>query len=164
MTTIAADRRSMSADVQVSIDGAKYHADKICQIGDSIVGAGGDAANCNKFMDWFRLGKPTEKPELSFEDDKTFIALELNPRGLFVYNDITEPDRLLDKYYAIGSGGSAALVAMILGKSPADAVRLAHRVDSSTGAHVTTMSLPRTEKRPRKTKAKAPAEIKGTDA
>jgi len=165
MTTICANRKTMAADTQVSMDGAKYHAVKIFRIGDSIIGAAGNAANCNIFIEWFRLGKPTEKPELTGEDDdKNVTALELNPRGLFVYNGITEPDTLTDKFYAIGSGGSLALAGMDVGKSPADAVRLAHRHDPGTGAAVTEMSLPSAEKRPRKTKAKAPAEIKGTDA
>lgn len=68
--------------------------------------------------------------------------------GLLVYPDgqVMQLDKdgwihLKAPYYAIGTGALAALVAMRLGKSAVDAVRLAGEFDASTGGRIQTVRL-----------------------
>lgn len=129
MTTIAASRREMAGDSRVACGSVFYNSDKIFRIGDSFVGVCGDADNTTKFLSWFRRECPGDESTLTLDDDHTFAGLVLNSRGLFHYSNCCEPDHIKDKFYAIGCGADIAITAMTLGKSPAEAVRIACRID-----------------------------------
>jgi hypothetical protein len=135
----------MSADRKIS--GYNYTTPKIQIIGDSIVGVAGLVTATNKFFTWFRSGCPVEGApdlvELDKDNDTPFEALVLNRRGLFIYNEACEPDKVVESNMAIGTGGQIAVYCMrVRGMSPAAAVREASRVESShTGPKVDTIQL-----------------------
>jgi len=142
MTTIAANLKEMSGDSRVTIGSIFYHADKIFRIGDSIVGVCGDAGLTTKFLAWFRKECPSDEVSMTLDDEHQFNALVLNARGLFLYSDCSEPDRLHDKFFAIGAGADIALAAMVLGKNPTEAVQLACKLNpTNSGLPVKTLTL-----------------------
>jgi hypothetical protein len=135
----------MSADRKIS--GYNYTTPKIQIIGDSIVGVAGLVTATNKFFTWFRAGCPAdgapELVELDKENDSPFSALVLNRRGLFIYNEACEPDKVVEANMAIGTGGDVAVYCMrIRGMSPAAAVREAARLEAAlTGPKVDSIPL-----------------------
>lgn len=160
MTTIAANLKEMAGDSKVTVGAIAYHADKVYRIGDSIIGVCGDANNTTKFLAWFRKECPSDEVAMTLDDDHEFGALVLNQRGLFYYSDCVEPDRLQDKYFAIGAGADIALTAMHLGKSPTEAVQLACKLNVHSGPPVKTLIL-HTAKKARTMKAKTALPPKG---
>jgi hypothetical protein len=141
MTTIAANLECMAADTRVSIDGsAHYHTTKLFRVGDSIFGTAGDGMMCLVMIDWLR-GKDRKRSTLyanwtEHTERSACWLLELNPKGLFVWDGWGIPEPLIDKRYAIGSGQVAALRGMDLGQSPEDAVKAAPDYDQYSGAPV----------------------------
>jgi hypothetical protein len=147
MTTIAANRKSMSGDSRVSGGGPIYYADKIFRIGDSIVGVAGDAKHTTKFLAWFRTECPPTDEKLELGETDSFCALVLNSRGLFYYFDLCEPDHLHNKFYAVGSGSLSAMADMRAGKTTEQAVRGAMEFDEQTGGRVKTLTLGPTKRK-----------------
>ena len=142
MTTIAANRREMAADSCTSWDSEFFlSSDKIQIIGKSIVGVSGHTPSIAKFLQWFRAGKGVDVPEFPEDDEKSFVALELNESGLFVYADACVGQPLVDAFAAIGSGGSAAKAALICGKSPRQAVEIAADCDKNTRPPIQRVTL-----------------------
>lgn len=137
MTTIAANRKCMAADRKVTDDNGRRTAKKIVRIGDAIVGCAGSSGACNKFIRYLEV-KATcaddEEADLpDFEKDDELSALILTPEGLFtVATKDCELEEVLDPFYAIGSGGMAALAAMHLGLEPPEAVEIACKVDAAS--------------------------------
>lgn len=131
----------MSADTRVSGGGSMYHTVKIHRIRDCLVGMAGDVALTTKFLAWFRKECPSDELPINNEENKSFCAIVLTPKGLYYYADCCEPDKLKESTYAIGTGAQAAMVAMHLGKTPAQAVREAMRVDENTGGEITELHL-----------------------
>ena len=160
MTVIAASLREMAGDSRVTVGSIFYTSDKIFRIGQSLVGVAGDANLTTKWLAWFRRECPADEVGMTLDDDHTFNALVLNVSGLFVYGDCTEPDKLHDKYFAIGVGSDIAMAAMALGKTPAEAVKLACRLDPMhCGLPVKEMLLHPGPLKPRARRAR-PAQIR----
>lgn len=157
MTTIAANRKVMAADSRITGGIPICYCDKIFRIRDSLVGVCGDNAFTTKWLEWFRREMPPVESLMDIEEEKEFLALELNANGLWLYTNTCEPDGLHDKFYSIGSGAMSAMAAMHLGKSPADAVRVAALYDEGTGGRVKELTVlpPRKEKPKREKKLKA---------
>lgn len=138
MTTIVANRRCMAADRQVTEDGISYNCVKIQVIDGKIVGTAGDVHRTNKFLQWIRQGQPKDATSVMDGEDPNFAALVLDKTGIYRYADLTEPDKITDKFAAIGSGGPAAKSVMTspLNYTPARAVYHAMKVDPFTGGGV----------------------------
>ncbi len=140
MTTIAASRTEMAADSKCTNGNQSFKTRKLYRIGDAIVGAAGNDGGINKFLEWIRAGDPDlETPKFAKDDE--LEALVLTPAGLFSYGTSCAPDEVLDEFYAIGSGGNAALAAMHLGCSPSAAVEVACKVDNGSGLPVQAFAL-----------------------
>lgn len=158
MTVIAANRREIAGDSRVACGAIFYNSDKVFRIGDSLLGVCGDANYTTRFLEWFRKECPPDEAGLTLDDEHTFAALVLNPRGLFHYADLAPPDHLHDRFFAIGAGADVAMAAMAMGKSPADAVRLACRLNPmACGLPVKVLQLPTGKAK----KAKSPLPPKG---
>lgn len=141
MTTIAVNLKSMAGDSKVAGSGSIYHCDKVFRIGDSLVGVAGNVQNTTKFLAWFRKECPPDEVAMDLSDDKTFEAVVVNADGIFYYADCVEPDKLHEKFFAIGSGAMAAMAAMLVGKSPAEAVKIAAKLDHNTGGPIKVLEL-----------------------
>jgi ATP-dependent protease HslVU (ClpYQ) peptidase subunit len=158
MTTIAANRKVMASDSLVTGGVPMCHCDKVFRIRDSLVGVCGDNAFTTKWLEWFRREMPPVEELMDISEEKNFLAMELNAKGLWMYTNTCEPDALHDKFYAIGSGSHAAMAAMHLGKSPSEAVRIAAMCDEATGGKTREMSLlpPHKERAVKKEKKPVP--------
>ena len=137
----------MAADTRVSVGDVCFPGTKIFRIGEAVVGIAGEGIAMMKFMYWAMAGFQAEAlPEVS-KDDGEFSALVLNKDGLFAYDDSFWPEKIRRDFHAIGSGGAAALAAMMLGQSAANAVGIACQIDLNSGPPIDTLKLVETKRR-----------------
>lgn len=142
MTTIAANKTEMAADskitMEASTDTRHFTTSKMVVKDGDILGAAGDSHWGELFFKWY--GSRKKKPQ--FPKDADFEALVLTKDGkLFHYDETLARNSVNDNYFAIGSGGMAALAGLHLGLDPTAAVDLASRVDPYTGPPVITIRL-----------------------
>lgn len=139
----------MASDSLVSVDSASFHSPKIFVVSDYIIGVAGHSSRTNRFLDWFREGQPVGMSEP--DDGTELAALVLDASGLYYYTGCYTPDLIEDPFFAIGSGAHAALAALHLGQTPAEAVALACRIDLHSGGPIKNVGLDIIgTKRPRK--------------
>ena len=139
MTTIVATMEVMGADTMVFSDskGMMYPASKLRRLGKKgIVGAAGDGGDCVRFMDWAATGfDPKKKPKFSTgagEEDESILLL-LNEEGIHLMaTSDPYPELIAKDYYAIGSGGKAAMGALAHGASIDEALEIASSIDPYT--------------------------------
>jgi hypothetical protein len=161
MTTIAANLRSMAGDTRVTGNMPMCYCEKIFRIRDSLVGVCGGNAYTTQWLEWFRREMPPVETLLDIDEDvdeKSFCGLVLDEKGLWLYTNMCEPDKLLDKFYAIGTGSMVACESMRRGDTPAQAVHAAARWDEGTGGKVTELHLIKHQKE-RKRKSPKPAKL-----
>ncbi len=139
MTTIAADARTgiMVCDSRTQIDGTWWSSTKVVRIGDCLVGGAGDSGAIRRFYKWFQAGKKTPLPKIP----DNFCALTLCATGLEYWSSTLIPEPIERGYHAIGSGGNAALGAMMAGADCEQAVKIACLIDTHTGGDVISHSL-----------------------
>lgn len=147
MTTIAVSVTLgiMASDSQVTVEskGITYPATKIVRKGAMLIGAAGHAGDCTRFLKWAQGKFQDKEPKWAeTEDEDKVIGIILDKNGISIWNDgDPEPERIEAETFAIGSGGKAARVAMLLGKTPEEAVVLACQVDPYSAAPVQTLKL-----------------------
>jgi hypothetical protein len=155
MTTIAFRDGIMAADSQVTVDseggGArKFRCEKLYRVKvrngrktvPALVGLAGGSYDGLAFLDWL-MGADPEPPTRLIEGEADFTALVLNKFGLFEYDKWCRPERVLEKFYAVGSGAKAALGAMHMGASATCAVAIACKIDPYSAPPIVSMSLKR---------------------
>lgn len=131
MTTIVGTPDCLVADSSCNDGDQRWEVEKVERIGDALYATAGKAADGEKFYAWIRRGKRGRKPEV----DEGFDALALSKGGLFLYDQEMVPMKLPNPH-AIGTGGKAARVAMMCGKTPVEAAELACLVDSDSAGPV----------------------------
>lgn len=142
MTTICASRLhgEMAADTQVNFGSSTFPSKKIFSFGATLAGAAGASIDCSAFMAWVESGMdPDARPEM--DDGDEFQALVLTHEGLFFFEGDCCPLKIERDYHAIGTGGEAALAALMCNKTPRRAVEIAAKIDSGTGGPVTVLKL-----------------------
>jgi ATP-dependent protease HslVU (ClpYQ) peptidase subunit len=150
MTTVCANLKEMAADSACCGDGAVALVTKLHRIGDSIFGEAGGAFEALLIIEWLK-GKRDRRllnkmPE-AFDRDSILI-LELAPDGLALWNGWGVRMKIKNEFYAIGSGGMSAVMALKQGKTPAEAVTMVPEFDEYTRGPVDVLKLQ--PKRPRK--------------
>src|SRR3990167_7798698 len=145
VTTIAANVEMMASDSRVSVGGGTaYPTEKIRRVKKMIVGACGHGGYCSRFLEWAArdFKDPRPKWHCKASDDSSILAMVLKADGLYAFSqDDPEPEKINAPFFAIGSGGKAARVAMLLGKTPEEAVDLACAVDGFSGLPVQVLRL-----------------------
>ena len=107
-----------------------------------ILGFAGESMPSLLFLDWYGSGK--ESPRQVFLDGSAdFAVLILTRDGLFEADGYCRPERVLEPFYAIGSGAKAAWGAMHAGASARKAVAIACKIDPYSAPPITFMSLQR---------------------
>lgn len=146
----------MVADSKVTDDDGElptYSAAKIIRFSGGIAGASGEGGNCMRFLEWAKGDFAPPQPK--FSDDK-FTGLILNNDGLFIFiPSFPTAEKLTgegSKFYAIGSGGELARLAMRLGCDPKKAVLLACEYDESSAPPLQVLRL----RKPKSKRAKQP--------
>jgi len=137
VTTIAVKGKTMACDSQIS-DGYSICTRKIIKKGNCIVGWAGDWIAGEYFSDYY-LGDQEEKPERDSGDDVELLVLKKS--GIYLVDSRFREVRICGKHYAIGSGDQAAMVAMNMGATAAEAIKEAIKVDKWTGGKVRSLSL-----------------------
>lgn len=139
MTTIAAHGSEMAADTQCTSDYIG-RVRKIHKLPDgTLVGGAGVQASVFAAIAWLYAGRQGEAPDIENSG-----LLFLRPDGSIWLADGRWPEfPVMGDHYAIGSGATAAMVAMHLGKSAAQAVRIAALFDDGTSAPIHTLKLPK---------------------
>lgn len=140
MTTIAANLECMAADQRLTGDGPVARTRKIRRIGDSLFAGAGNWTVALILLEWLEKDAKRDRFRLHRqipEDYRHDIeVLELSPAGLAVWDGWGTRIVLLDKFFAIGSGGMSAMQAIKRGLSPEDAVSETFSLDEASGGTV----------------------------
>lgn len=140
MTTIAANHEVMASDSKITMetktDARTYTASKLVVKMGSIIGTAGSVDLCDKFIAWYG----TKKKKPNFPKDADFEGLVLTHEGTLIHFDETLARNVVrDGFFAVGSGGHAALAVLHLGHDPIRAVEIACLVDPFSGPPVQVM-------------------------
>jgi len=140
MTTIAYRDGVLASDSLVTLGDTKVHGSyqKIKRVGDYLVGTAGSVAFCQKFIDWMTCADEEEPPP---EGAYSAILIDKNGKVREIENGNLLPAPRGAKFFAIGSGGPLAIAAMYAGASAVDAVKIAAKIDTSTGLPVKKLTL-----------------------
>ena len=155
MTTIAFCAGILAADSRVTVDseagGTRIF---ICQklyrktvkidgqTEEVILATAGESAPGELFTEWFGTGKDvTEMRDTFVLGEADFEVLVLKHDGLFEVDKYCHLSRILNKFYAVGSGAKAAMGAMHMGASAKKAVEIACKIDPYSAPPIYTMSL-----------------------
>jgi hypothetical protein len=137
MTCIATDGQTLSADGRQTADGliVSDKAIKLFHAKDgSAVGIAGNCASAVLARQWFEAGEDFGTiPKL---EDKDFAALILRTDGRVQWMGVSFAAVDYEVPAAIGSGDEVAIGAMLAGKSPAEAVRIAATRVMSVGGSI----------------------------
>lgn len=118
-------------------DSRNFTASKLVVKDGDILGTAGTVDYCERFIAWYG----TKKKRPQFPKDAEFEALVLTGDGRLIHYDETLARCVLrDPFFAVGSGGHAALAALHLGCSPVRAVEVACLVDPFSGPPVQVIS------------------------
>lgn len=144
MTTIAVRNGIMAADSRVTHDSEAggtrlFRTEKVFRKGKVLIGLAGESEPGLIFLDWYGTGK--EPPSILIAGDADFTALVLTRRGLYEYGKYCRPEKVLEPFYAIGSGCKAALGAMHMGANAQTAVRIACKIDPYSAPPIVVMPL-----------------------
>lgn len=144
MTTIVISRKHacMASDSRMTGYHAYVSSRKIERIGESLYGGCGDAEAIEVFFEWARGGKiKKNKPKWGDDNVPEFEVVELSPTGLFIWSTRFVPIPVDADFWAVGSGGMAAMGALHCGKTPEEAVEIAKLCDEYSGGAVVVYPL-----------------------
>lgn len=141
MTTIAYDGHTLASDSQVGDDVTKdpYGVKKIWKVGEFIIGCYGRYTSAIRFVDWVKSGMPDDARPSGLGDFGA-IVIKSGKRPVF-YEDGVTPISLRGPLATGGSGGHYAMAAMLAGATAPEAVKIACRLDPSSGGAVQKLSF-----------------------
>ena len=149
MTTIAYRDNVLAADSQVTIESEaggsrtftceKLYRRSIAGV-DTIIGLAGGSTDGLVFLDWLESGERAPSHRL-IEGGADFTALVLDAKGLWEYDQWCRKERVVRRFYAVGSGSKAALGALHMGADARRAVQVACKIDTYSLGPVKVMAL-----------------------
>jgi ATP-dependent protease HslVU (ClpYQ) peptidase subunit len=161
VTTIAVDTvlGCMAADTRCSDEsGISYPVQKIFRIGESLFGTAGLASMGLVMIEWLKTSRNRQQLYKQWSEENYYREeiwlIELNPKGIFLWDGWGVPERVLLEKFAIGSGNKAANALLNKGFSPEDAVRGAIDCDIYTKDPVHVEWLLPPELAPKRTRRK----------
>jgi hypothetical protein len=136
----------MAADTQCTGD-YLMRVQKIFRLPDGgIVGMAGSPTRGFAAVKWLLEGEQGDAPKF-----KGSCVLILRPDGALYYADDEFPAvPILDRMAAIGSGSTAAMLAMTRGASAAEAVKQSAKIDPYTSEPIQMLALERKPRRRRR--------------
>lgn len=140
MTTLAFRSGTLAADSRTTTGGTidPGLSKKVRRLADGrLVGTTGQSAEALRFVRWLEAGADGDAPALH---DSRVVIVETDGR-IFVHEAEGWYPAAGSDFYAWGSGAAAALGALHVGASAAEAVRAATFVDPSSGGPVQALSL-----------------------
>lgn len=140
MTTIATDGYSMAGDGRSTRGDAISGGDrkKVYKLSDgSLIGAAGRTRDAERAIR--ALTANPAKPE---EVRGDYTLMRLYPDGsIWVHEDTLTAPIKVQPPFAIGSGWTPALGAMMAGATSREAVKIASKIDVHTGGKITSYSI-----------------------
>lgn len=134
MTTVACNRHTMACDSYLTDGNTIQSVRKVFKRKGHLVGIAGDYAECMEFVRWWLKGKHERGYTGTMEEVEVLI---LTSSGKILhYSGCSNPFELDDQFAAIGSGATAAMGALHVGATPAQAVTAASKVDVNTGGKI----------------------------
>lgn len=137
MTTIAVDldRQAMASDSRCTSGDPDFATKKIYKAKDgTLIGYAGTVVDGIRFCEWIQAG--ADRSALPTFNEADFSALTLNKDGCLTWDYNCVPMEMRSRFYAIGSGGMAAMTAHFLGYTLEDSVDIACQIDSKSGAPI----------------------------
>lgn len=133
MTTIAADARSgvMVSDSRASDSTTWFPMTKVHRIDGELIGCAGDLKDIATWLKWMRAGKKGVAPKVA-----NFEGLLLRSDGVYEVTSDGHVQIIERGFHAVGSGGHAAMAALILGHDIKEAVETACMVDAQSGGDI----------------------------
>lgn len=119
------------------------NATKIFRIKGSLIGVAGSCALTQKLINHLKESQRDPVAELSYIST-TFDGINvliLNKGGMWGYDGQGHPYPIKEKASACGSGYIPATAALMCGKSPQDAVRIAIKLDTKSGGRMKYVKL-----------------------
>lgn len=138
MTTIVASVKEgvMVSDSRCTGGETWVPMTKVLRIGDGLFGFAGSINERDKWLKWHRSGRRGARPKL-----ENFVALHLKPDGLYEIS-ADGLEMLIERgFHAVGSGGAAALGAMLAGSEAKKAVEIACQIDTGSGGDICVFNL-----------------------
>jgi hypothetical protein len=132
MTTVAVRDNTMVCDSRM-VGGFIGRSHKVLRGESILVGWCGDAVAGYAFAEHV-AGLAEEKPHNGGDDSIDLLVLKKNK--IWLVDNRLRWLPIPQKYYAIGSGSQAAMVAMHMGATAKEAVEMAKLVDECTGGRV----------------------------
>lgn len=145
MTTIAYRDGVMAGDRRVTEDSlVAFEMRKVFKrkSDGALVGGVGNTTILQRYVDWFLDGERGFKPNMGLTKDDETCVIVARPSGKVEYHDRNGIQPILGKFFAIGSGASAALGALEMGATARQAVRVASKYDTNTGNGFHVVELP----------------------
>lgn len=152
VTTVVYRDGVMAADSRATIEteagGARmYRCEKLYRkiVGtgrkrhEVLLGVAGEATPALLFVDWYGSDKPP--PQIFADMVSDFSVLIYSKHGLFEADAYCRPERILERFWAIGSGAKAALGALHMNASARQACSVACKIDPYSGIPITWMEL-----------------------
>jgi ATP-dependent protease HslVU (ClpYQ) peptidase subunit len=146
MTVIAYRDGVIAADSRVTVEGKESgirffdSSVKLFRKDGCIIATAGASAPGIVFTRWY--GSRSKKPPEAITDQKSeWTCLVLDKTGLWEWDSSLEPEQVLEKFYAIGTGCKAALGAMYMNATAVEAVQIACMIDPNCGGPVQSMTM-----------------------
>jgi hypothetical protein len=144
VTTIVYKDKTLASDTRLSSDENPYHyadCQKIKRVKGWLIGASGGWGSTEYYMRKFSPDYITGAMA-GIPKDEDFTALAISPEGKIYYVEDDGVFGVLDaEYTAIGSGEKVAMVAMDMGATAKQAIKIAMKYDNHTGGKIQTLRL-----------------------
>lgn len=145
MTTIAYDGYTLAADRMADGGGMARSVSKLYPVPGGWVAISGRLCVGLEVLEWIRAGRnPATFPAAQRGEDPAYVLLIEADGVPRLFEGGPFPLEFQDRLFAMGSGREYALAAMDLGRSPAEAVRLAAKYDPYTNEVVDEVRIVRT--------------------
>ena len=142
MTIIAWDGKTLAADKASTSVGYARTVTKIFRVPEGLVGFAGCAEHAMQLLEWFMASRPSGEFPKRAKDEECAGALFIGNDGVcWGYGATPYPERVEERFDAIGCGRDYALAAMHLGHDARHAVEVACALDVNCGKGIDTLSL-----------------------
>ncbi len=141
MTTLATDGITLAADGQISCGDLieDLNRQKVFRLNDgTAIAFAGCLHSAVRFMEWVQSGSPQDLvPSLA----ENFGAIRINGTSTVLSYDNSCHAIQMPTPYAEGTGKHLALGAMLAGKTPVEAVKIAAQRDMWTGGKIRSVTV-----------------------
>jgi ATP-dependent protease HslVU (ClpYQ) peptidase subunit len=148
MTTIIADskRKIMVSDSKCTYGDTHFRMQKIYQMPDgTLIGFSGSVSEATKFVNWWIDGANiANKPNFG---EESFDALVLDDSGINLWDSNLIKIRIIQDFFAVGSGAQFALGALRAGADPVRAVEIAAQEDNNSGLPIDSVTYVRLDRK-----------------